>query len=452
MKKIQDVETNSEFLIDFWAVQVYNKRVKSGNVLRYRAMKIKKAEILCVGTELLLGEVVNTNAAYIGRALASLGISVYRTTVVGDNPSRLRSAFISAHANSDLVIMSGGLGPTYDDLTKETVASTLGLKMVRDEKILAYIESYFAKTGRKMTENNKKQADVPEGSMALENKYGTAPGIAIQTEGKLVIMLPGPPSELNSMMDTQVVPLVKKMTDSIIFSKNIHIMGMGESEVESILRELMTESTNPTIAPYAKEGEVRLRVSAMAESKEAAEQMCDSVIEKVKQTRVGEFIYGIDVSNIENALVIKLREKHLTLACAESCTGGLIAKRITDISGASEVFSGGCVTYNNDAKMKLLGVSAETLEKYSAVSDQTAKEMARGARLALGADIGVSTTGVAGPALDPTSDEPVGTVYIGISTVKGDFSLKLSLSDQRSREYIRFVAASRAIREIIEKI
>ena len=416
-------------------------------------MNIRNAEILCVGTELLLGEVINTNAAYIGRALAELGISVYHTAVVGDNPARLDSAFRSALERADLVVMSGGLGPTYDDLTKETVAKALGRKLIRDEKILSDIESYFAKTGRKMTENNKKQADVPEGAKALYNKYGTAPGIAIEADnGKLVIMLPGPPNELYPMMDGQVVPLLKKMRHSTLFCKNIHIMGMGESEVESVLYDLMTESVNPSIAPYAKEGELRLRVCAKAENDEIAEKMCDEIIEKIRKTKVGQFIYGIDVSSIENALLLLLRQKHLTLACAESCTGGLIAKRITDISGASEVFLGGCVTYNNDAKMKLLGVRAETLEKYTAVSAQTAIEMARGARETLGADIGVSTTGVAGPNADPTSSEPVGTVYIGISTRDGDNAIRLSLSDQRNRDYIRFVASSRAMNEIVAKI
>ena len=416
-------------------------------------MDIRNAEILCVGTELLLGEVINTNTAYIGRALAELGISVYHTAVVGDNPTRLDSAFRSALERADLVIMSGGLGPTYDDLTKETVARALDKILVRNKKILFDIEAYFAKTGRKMTENNKKQADIPEGATVLENKYGTAPGIAIETEtGKLVIMLPGPPNELVTMMDGQVVPMLKKMRHSTLFCKNIHIMGMGESEVETILYDLMTESVNPTIAPYAKEGELRLRVCAKAENEETAEKMCDDIIERIRKTKVGQFIYGVDVSSIENALLILLQQKHLTLACAESCTGGLIAKRLTDISGASQVFLGGCVTYNNEAKMKLLGVSAKTLEKYTAVSAQTAIEMARGARDALGADIGVSTTGVAGPAPDPTSNEPVGTVYIGISTQDGDNAVKLSLSDQRNRDYIRFVASSRAMNEIFAKI
>lgn len=415
-------------------------------------MKIRTAEILCVGTELLLGEVVNTNVAYIGRALAALGISVYRTAVVGDNAERLRSELLASLSRADLVITSGGLGPTYDDLTKETVASSLGLEMVRDESILDGIKTYFAKTGREMTENNKKQADVPRGAVALKNPYGTAPGIMIRDGEKLVIMLPGPPSELRPMMDNEVVPVLREASDKTIVCKNVHIMGMGESAVETELYELMKNGKNPAIAPYAKEGELRLRVSAMADSVDEGERACERVIEQIKQSKVGEYIYGVDVGNIESALVSALRERGLTLAVAESCTGGLLAKRITDVSGASQVFLGGCVTYSNEAKMRLLGVNAETLERYSAVSEKTAIEMARGVRLALGTDIGASTTGSAGPTKDPSSSEPVGTVYIGVSTDAEEYAVRLSISDQRSREYIRIVASSRAMNEIIKKI
>lgn len=416
-------------------------------------MEIKTAEILCVGTEVLSGEVVNTNAAYIARTLTELGIETVHTSVVGDEPDRLDAAFKGALESADLVILSGGLGPTYDDLTKETVAAALGKKLIRDEKILSDIDTYFAKTGRKMTDNNKKQADIPEGARALENPYGTAPGIAAETvDGKLAILLPGPPNELIPMMQEQVVPMLRERCSSAVVCKNVHIMGMGESEVETVLGSLMIESKNPTVAPYAKEGELRLRICARAENGEEAERACDAVIERIKSTRVGQFIYGIDVKSIENALLTHLKKRGLTLACAESCTGGLIAKRLTDVSGASAAFLGGCVTYCNEAKMRLLGVSAETLRTYSAVSEQTAIEMARGVRVSLGADIGVSTTGVAGPDLDPTSNEPVGTVFIGVSTPDGDSALKLSLSNQRNRDYIRFVASSRAMREIITKI
>lgn len=415
-------------------------------------MKIKTAEILCVGTELLLGEVVNTNAAYIGRKLAELGISVYRTSVIGDNPERLKSEFIAAAERADLVIMSGGLGPTYDDLTKETVANALGLEMVRDENVLDAIRSYFAKTGRIMSQNNEKQADVPRGATAIENPYGTAPGIFIEQDALAVVMLPGPPRELVPMMEERVVPLLAAATDRTLVSKNVYIIGMGESEVESHLLPLMKEGSNPTVAPYAKEGEVRLRVSAMSENAQKGSELCDGAIERIRASAVGKFIYGVDVDSIQNALLIKLRERGLTLAAAESCTGGLIAKLITDLQGASAVFAGGAVTYSNESKHLLADVSEETLAAHSAVSAEVAIEMARGIRKRLGADVGVSTTGSAGPAPDPTSDEPVGTVYIGISTAAEDKAIRLSLSDQRSRDYIRQVAASRAMREIFSVI
>ena len=406
---------------------------------------IKNAEILCVGTELLIGEVINTNSSYISRKLCELGISVYHTAVIGDNPERLKDAFLEALEKADLVILSGGLGPTYDDLTKETVAKALGREMVRDKKILSDIESYFYSTGRKMTENNKKQADIPSGAAAIENKYGTAPGISLETsDGRLVILLPGPPRELEPMMRDSVFPMLRSRSGKVLVSKNIHIIGMGEAEVETVLCDLMRESKNPSLAPYAKDGEVRLRVTALADDEKTASDMCDGIAEKVKASRVGRFIYGIDVGNIENALFKVLKEKGLTLSCAESCTGGMIAKRMTDLPGVSAVFEGGCVTYSCESKIKLLGVSRDTLEKYGAVSEEIALQMARGVREKFGTDIGISSTGSAGPAADPTSSEPVGTVYIGFSDRHGDRAIRLSLSDKRSRDYIRYVASSRA--------
>ncbi len=407
--------------------------------------KINNAEILCVGTELLIGEVVNTNASFISKKLCELGISVYHTAVVGDNPERLKKAFLDAIDNADLVILSGGLGPTYDDLTKETIAQCLGKKMLRDENILREIENYFASIGRKMTDNNKKQADIPEGAVALHNKFGTAPGIFIETEnGKTVILLPGPPSELVPMMNDTVFPMLKERSQNVLASRNIHIIGMGESEVESHLVELMTESKNPSLAPYAKEGEVRLRVTAMAENEETALSMCDSLVEKVKSSPVGKFIYGIDVESTENALFLALKEQGLTLSVAESCTGGLMSKRLTELSGISAVFSGGVVTYTCEAKRGLLGVDKALLDTQGAVSADVAMQMAKGARERFGSDIALSATGSAGPTPDPSSNEPVGTVYIGYSDKNGESYIRLSLSAQRSRFYIRQVACSRA--------
>ncbi len=412
-------------------------------------MKIKNAEILCVGTELLLGEVINTNAAYISRQLARLGISVYHTSVVGDNPDRLKKAVLEAISRADLLILSGGLGPTYDDLTKETVAEVLGLPMIRDERILAQIEAFFASFGQKMPPNNAKQADIPSGAAAIPNRTGTAPGIFIEADKNVVVLLPGPPFELQPMFEEFVFPRLRDMSDKILISHNLHIMGMGESEVEMHLIDLMKNSTNPSLAPYAKEGEMRLRIGALASSESEGEKMCAEMIEKVKSSPVGKYVYALDASNIEKLTVEALKEKGLTLAAAESCTGGLLGKRLTDIPGASSVFLGGFITYSNESKINLLGVSPKTIEEHSAVSPNTAEEMARGARERLGANIAVSITGEAGPNPDPATKQDVGTVFIGISTPEKTYSVKLSVSKQRDRSYIRQVACSRAMREIL---
>ena len=406
---------------------------------------IKSAEILCVGTELLLGDIVNTNATFLSQRLAELGISVYRHTAVGDNPARLKAALADALENADLVITSGGLGPTYDDLTKETVAEYFGAEMELDAHSLGRIEGYFKRVGRVMTDNNKKQAMMPRGAVIFDNDYGTAPSLAISNENetKTVIMLPGPPSELVPIFREKIIPYLRERSDRVLVSRNIHIFGMGESMVESKIEDIMKNSTNPTVAPYCKEGEVRLRVTASAESEDIARDMCDEIIEKIAATEVGEYIYGVDIDSLERAAVEFLRARGLTLAFAESCTGGLVAKRITDVAGCSDVFMGSCVTYANEAKMRVLGVKAETLEKYGAVSAETAREMARGARERIGSDVAVSLTGIAGPG-GGTQEKPVGTVYLAISTKNGEEVRKLSLSSMRSREYIRMVSASNA--------
>lgn len=405
---------------------------------------VRSAEILCVGTELLLGDIVNTNASYISRRLAALGIPVYRQAVVGDNPERMREAVAGSFARSDCLILTGGLGPTCDDITKEIVAEYFGLGLELNEEALERMKSYFSSTGRNMTKNNEKQAMAPKGARVLQNDWGTAPGFVIEEGGKTAILLPGPPIELEPMWRERVEPYLFERSDAVIVSKNIHILGMGESAVEEKLYRMMTELTNPTVAPYAGNGEVRVRVSARAKDSETASAMCDGLIDEIRKTEVGEFIYGIDVDSIENALVTSLRERGMTLACAESCTGGLIAKRITDIAGCSDVFLGGCVTYAVDAKVKLIGVSRGTIEKYGVVSAETACEMARGVRLALGSDIGISTTGIAGPG-GGTPEQPVGTVYIAVSTKDGETAKLLRLSPKRSREFIRICAATNAM-------
>ncbi len=412
---------------------------------------IESAEILSVGTELLLGDIVNTNAAFIARSLAENGVFVYRHTAIGDNEQRIIAALDEAYSRCDTVILTGGLGPTCDDITKETVAKYLGLEMRLDETSLARIRRYFADIGKPMPNNNVKQAYVPVGATVFENEWGTAPAMAVEADGKTAILLPGPPVELVPLWRRYVIPYLHERTGRIIVSKNVHVLNMGESRVEEILRELMSSSKNPTVAPYAKDGEVRVRVSAYAATASEAGELCDKTVKTITATEVGAYVYGIDVESAENALISALRARKMTLAVAESCTGGLLAKRITDVPGCSDVFLGGVVSYANEIKMRLLGVKSETLDEFSAVSEQTAVEMARGVRAATGASIGLSTTGIAGPS-GGTAQKPVGTVFVAVSSDKGEKVKKLSMSPLRSRDYIRYSSATQALGLALEEI
>lgn len=420
-----------------------------------RSEPIRTAEILCVGTELLLGDIVNTNAAFLSNQMAALGISVYHQSVVGDHPDRLTAALIDAFTGhgrppADLVILSGGLGPTYDDLTKETVAAYFGRNMTLHEPSLTAIKEYFEKTGRIMSESNRKQAMMAEGAIVLPNRYGTAPGMAVGDDRHTAILLPGPPSELEPMFLEQAVPLLLPFCESVLVSKNIHIMGMGESDVESRLRDLMVSSENPTLAPYCGKGEVRLRVTAKALDRTTAEKMCDKMISRVYNSPVGGYIYGIDIDSPEAALVRRLSELGMTIGTAESCTGGLMGQRLTAIPGASAVFFGGLMTYQNDIKIKLLGVDPSTIDHVTEVSHEVARQMADGARRALGCDVAISATGYAGPG-GGTAENPVGTVYIGIATPAGTTSVKTYYRN-KSRQYIREAVASRAFVAVLEAV
>lgn len=424
-------------------------------MLKYPERIIRSAEILCVGTELLLGEIINTDAAFLSRKLASLGIPVYRQGVVGDNPGRLTSAIGESLSRADLLIMSGGLGPTCDDLTKETAAAFFNRKMYLDRPSLQRIDEYFSARGCRMTENNVKQAMMPEGAIIFKNDFGTAPALAIEGylsdggELKTVIMLPGPPRELTQIFEREVAPYLCERSGFVMVNRNINIFGLGESAVEDVLRDMMNNSENPTVAPYCGDGEVRLRVTARAKDENTARAMCERQIELIKETSVAPYIYDIDSPSIEDTVIRHLRSKGLTVSCAESCTGGLIMKRLTDIAGCSDVFMGGCVTYSNDSKVKLVGVSPETLDAHGAVSSQTAAEMARGVRLALGTDIGISATGIAGPG-GGTPEKPVGTVYIAISTSSGEKVKLLRLSSLRERAYLRTLTANEALAQMFD--
>ncbi len=372
-----------------------------------------KAEILAVGTELLLGDILNTNAQFLAQELAALGIEVYYQTVVGDNPKRLEDTIFHAFSRADLIITTGGLGPTEDDLTKETAAKYFGENLVLDEKVLAQIEKFFKRIGREMTENNVKQAMVPEkNGVVLYNENGTAPGIIIEKNGKMIVMLPGPPKETVPMFLNQVKPYLAKKQEVTFVSRILRVAGVGESAMETAVKDMIDAQTNPTIAPYAKDGESILRITARAKDEEEANRLIDPVAAALRE-RLGHAVYAEGETDMETVTAELLLEKNKTLAVAESCTGGMIASSLIEYAGISKVLLEGCVTYSNEAKMKRLGVKAETLEKYGAVSPETAAEMAEGIARTSGAAIGLATTGIAGPD-GGTPEKPVGLVYVAL--------------------------------------
>lgn len=407
-------------------------------------------EILSVGTEILLGDILNTNSRYLSVELAKIGISVLRHTTVGDNAQRLAAALTTALERSDIVIATGGLGPTADDITRDVCCEVMGFELTLDEKIAAGIRSYFESRGIQMPENNLRQAYVPVGGTVFENNNGTAPGLGLKKNGKCVVILPGPPYEMAPMYHESVVPYLAEYSDGVIVSHTVRTMGIGESAMAELVDDLL-EGENPTVAPYAKKGEALLRVTAKAATESEAEEILMPVIEEIRN-RLGEFVYGIDSQSIEERVVELLKKHKLTLATAESCTAGYIPKRITDIAGASEVFEYGAITYSNDVKEKVLGVRHETLVAHGAVSEETAREMASGIRRVSGADIGISVTGIAGPGSDGTN-KPVGLCFIALDAADIQVCEKIE-TGKNNREYNRYVNSSRAlnlVRRYIEK-
>uniref|UniRef100_A0A7C3RNA0 CinA-like protein n=1 Tax=Dictyoglomus thermophilum TaxID=14 RepID=A0A7C3RNA0_DICTH len=388
-------------------------------------------EVLSVGTELLLGDILNTNTQYLNRRLAELGITVYFNTTVGDNPQRLKNALEIAFSRSDMVIATGGLGPTKDDLTKEVSAEFFGKKLILHEESLNRIKEFFEKRGLPLTEGNIKQAYIIEGSKVIPNDWGTAPGLILETNGKILILLPGPPREMIPMFETYVVPYLLTLSSETIQSKVLRICGLGESFMEERVKDLIENQTNPTIAPYAKEGEAILRITAKAKSKEEAEKLIEAVEREIRK-RLGDFIYGEGDVTLEEVVVKLLMEKGRTIAIAESCTGGMISSRIVNVPGVSKVFKEAIIAYSNEAKIKRLNVSEETLRKYGAVSKECALEMARNVALISGADIGLSATGIAGPE-GGTSNKPVGLVYLGLYMNGAEDYKELKLSGDRNR-------------------
>ena len=399
-------------------------------------------EILSVGTELLLGSIANTDAQMLSRGLSELGLNVYWHTVVGDNPGRAKQAVELARSRADIIITTGGLGPTCDDLTKNVLAEAFGKKLVFHEPSAQRIRAYFARTGREMPESNLQQAMLPEGCVVLENDWGTAPGCAFEVDGVHVIMLPGPPSECTPMFRYRAVPYLQSLSEGVIASHTLKLFGIGESSMEAVLREQMNAMTNPTLAPYAKEGECELRVTAKAATDEQAQELLLPVVEQVK-SMFGSKVYGVDVASLEQVVQSLLEANNLTIGTAESITGGLMAKRLTDLPGVSRVFRGGVVSYTNEVKHDVLGVPQELLDEHGAVSAPVAQAMAEGARRLLGCDIALAATGVAGPDRDDRGNE-VGTVFVAIATAQGSYVRPLQLGNRPMRERLRTQTAHHA--------
>ena len=401
-----------------------------------------KTEIIAVGTEILLGNITNGDAQFLSRELSALGIGVYWHTVVGDNPARLREALEIARQRADIIITTGGLGPTYDDLTKQTVCEVFGLPLERHEDVVENLRTFYRESlHREMPENNCRQADLPVGCTVFDNAVGTAPGCAFERGGVHVLMLPGPPFECETMFRRCAAPYLRGLSDEIIVSHDIMCFGIGESRVEQMLHDKMVVMENPTLATYAKPSEVRLCATARAHSEAEAEEMLAPVMAEAIGL-LGDYVYGVDVSGLPEACLKLLKEQGKTFAAAESCTGGEIARRITDISGASVVFRGGVVSYWSEVKRDALGVPQKMLEEYGAVSGQVARAMAQGVREITGADLAVSVTGVAGPDSDDRGN-PVGTVFIGLAAEEGVFCRALKLG-RRRRDRIRDLASNHA--------
>ena len=401
---------------------------------------MKLCEIINVGTELLLGEILNRDAQILCDRLAGMGISVQRALTVGDNPGRLREDFLRALERSDIVILTGGLGPTRDDLTKEVVADALGLPLVEDAAQMANIEEFFRRRGLPFVESNRKQALVPQGCTVLYNENGTAPGCFIRHGEKAVALLPGPPRELGPMLERSLLPLLEPWSSGVIVSHYVRTVRLGESRMAELAGDLL-DMENPTVAPYAKEGEAYLRVSAHGEVRGAAEALCAPVIKKLQEL-LGNYVYAIDKDLAETVLGL-LVERGKTVALAESCTGGGIAARLTDLPGASKAFLCAFVTYSNEAKIAMLGVSRDTLEKHGAVSAACAREMARGARERSGADIAVSVTGIAGPGAEGT-EKPAGLIYLAATNGARVIEEKME-TGRADRGYNRVAAAKSAL-------
>src|ERR687889_209587 len=403
---------------------------------------IRSAEILTFGTEILLGDLVDTNSAYLGGRLAALGVSVYRHTTVGDNAARFTAALREAASRADLVITTGGLGPTSDDLTNQCLGEAAGREMVEYPEARRHVDEMFRRFGRTPTRSNYKQALFPEGSELIPNPAGTAMGALLDLDGDLVATFPGVPGEMKGMFEETLEPLIRERSEGSIVSRTLWFTGIGESALAEKVQDLL-DASDPTVAPLAGQGKVRLRITTRAATTEEAENKIAPVADEIL-SRLGDYYFGEDDETLESAIGKLLTGRGETLALAESCTGGLLPKRPTDRGGPSAFFPGGLVTYSNEAKERLLGVPHELLVQHGAVSEPVAKAMAERVRKTAGTDYGLSVTGVAGPD-GGTEEKPVGLVFVGISDAEGTVAERLDLSAwRRSREAIRERSANRA--------
>ena len=410
---------------------------------KQKQKQIESAEIVAVGSEMLLGELVDTNSAWISQRLAALGVGIYRHTTVGDNKDRIVAALKEALTRSDLVLTTGGLGPTSDDLTNECLALVAGRKMVEYPEARKHVDEMFRRFGREPTPSNYKQVLFPEGTELIPNPRGTAMGALLELEDALVATFPGVPMEMKGMFEETVEPLIRGRTRGAIVSRTLWFTGIGESALAERVQDFL-DASDPTVAPLAGQGKVRLRVTTRAATPEEAEKKIEPVAKEIL-SRLGEFYFGEDDETLESAVGRLLKDRGATLALAESCTGGLLAKRLTDAAGSSAYLTEGLVTYSNEAKERLLGVSHETLVEHGAVSEAVAREMAEGVREVSGADYGLSVTGIAGPG-GGTEEKPVGLVWIGLAGADGVTVEELDLSAwARSREAIRERSVNRAL-------
>lgn len=407
------------------------------------------AEFICVGTEILMGNIVNTNVTFLSQKCAMLGIGCFYQQVVGDNEKRMEDAIRLALSRSDVIILCGGLGPTQDDMTKEICAKVWMRPLYLHEESKTAIQAYFERRNIAITDNNWKQALVPENAIVMPNPNGTAPGIIMEQDGKHMILLPGPPNELKPMFQDQVMPYLENLEPGVIYSQMVKLAGVGESKAEAMIQDLIEAQTNPTLATYAKTGEVHIRVTARAESKKKAKELVAPMVETLRE-RFGKAVYTTkETVTLEEAVVKLLKKEKLTICTAESCTGGLLAGRIVNVSGASKVFQNGFVTYANEAKRELLGVHKKTLKRYGAVSEETAAEMAKGAAKYGHAKVAVAVTGIAGPD-GGTEEKPVGLVYIGCYVCGNIIVEKCMFSG--SREKIRENSVAAALRIVREQL